>query len=134
MTMKKKSPDAVLSRRERQMMDILYRSGRATAAEIHEQLADPPSYSAVRAKLRVLEEKGHIRHETQAARYVYAPVVARDRAKQSALKHLLATFFDNSAEQALTALLELKPGGFSADKLNHLSSLIEKAKKEGQQS
>jgi BlaI family penicillinase repressor len=132
MTRNKKSPDAVLSRRERQMMDILYQRGRATAAEIHEQLADPPSYSAVRAKLRVLEEKGHIRHETQAARYVYAPVVARDRAKQSALKHLLATFFDNSAEQALTALLELKPGGFSADKLNHLSSLIEKAKKEGQ--
>jgi predicted transcriptional regulator len=128
--MKKKSPDAVLSRRERQMMDILYQRGRATAAEIHEQLADPPSYSAVRAKLRVLEEKGHIRHETQAARYVYSPVVARDRAKQSALKHLLATFFDNSAEQALTALLELKPG-LSADKLDDLSRLIEKAKKEG---
>jgi predicted transcriptional regulator len=134
MTMKKKNPAAVLSRRERQMMDILYRRGRATAAEIHEQLADPPSYSAVRAKLRVLEEKGHIRHETQAARYIYSPVVARDRAKQSALKHLLATFFDNSAEQALTALLELKPGGFSADKLNDLSRLIEKAKKEGQRS
>jgi BlaI family penicillinase repressor len=129
MTMKKKSPDAVLSRRERQMMDILYQRGRATAAEIHEQLADPPSYSAVRAKLRVLEEKGHIRHETQAARYVYAPVVARDRAKQSALKHLLATFFDNSAEQALTALLELKPGGFSMEKLDELSRLIERAKK-----
>lgn len=126
--MKKKPPDAVLSRRERQMMDILYQRGRATAAEVHEQLADPPSYSAVRAKLRVLEEKGHIRHETQAARYIYAPVVARDRAKQSALKHLLVTFFDNSADQALTALLELKPGGFSREKLDRLSELIERAK------
>ena len=131
MTMKKKSPDAVLSRRERQMMDILYQRGRATAAEIHEQLADPPSYSAVRAKLRVLEEKGHIRHETQAARYVYAPVVARERAKQSALKHLLATFFDNSTEQAMTALLELKPGKFSRERLDELSRAIEEAKKEG---
>jgi BlaI family penicillinase repressor len=131
MTMKKKSPDAVLSRRERQMMDILYQRGRATAAEIHEQLADPPSYSAVRAKLRVLEEKGHIRHETQAARYVYAPVVARDRAKQSALKHLLATFFDNSAEQAMTALLELTPGKFSRERLDGLSKMIGQAKKEG---
>jgi predicted transcriptional regulator len=129
MSMKKKSHDTVLSRRERQMMDILYQRGRATAAEIHEQLADPPSYSAVRAKLRVLEEKGHIRHETQAARYIYAPVVARDRAKQSALRHLLATFFDNSADQALTALLELKAGGFSMDKLDELSRLIERAKK-----
>jgi BlaI family transcriptional regulator, penicillinase repressor len=131
MTMKKKSPDAVLSRRERQMMDILYQRGRATAAEIHERLADPPSYSAVRAKLRVLEEKGHIRHETQAARYVYAPVVARDRAKQSALKHLLATFFDNSAEQAMTALLELTPGKFSRERLDGLSKMIEQAKREG---
>src|SRR5258708_37952968 len=134
MTMKKKSPDAVLSRRERQMMDILYQRGRATAAEIHEQLADPPSYSAVRAKLRVLEEKGHIRHETQAARYIYMPVVARDRAKESALRHLLSTFFDNSAEQAMTALLELKPGRFSREKLDNLSRIIEKAKKEGQPS
>lgn len=132
--MKKKSPHAVLSRRERQMMDILYRRGRATAAEVHEALPDPPSYSAVRAKLRVLEEKGHIRHEAQAARYVYSPVIARDRAKESALKHLLATFFDNSAEQAITALLELKPGKFSPEKLNALSKAIEDAKKEGHKS
>ncbi|HVO99223.1 MAG TPA: BlaI/MecI/CopY family transcriptional regulator [Bryobacteraceae bacterium] len=130
--MKTKPPEGNLSRRERQMMDILYRRGRATAAEIHELLPDPPSYSAVRAKLRVLEEKGHIRHQAQAARYVYAPVVARDRAKESALRHLLTTFFDNSAAQAMTALLELKPGDFSKEKLDELSRFIEKAKEEGQ--
>ena len=126
--MKKKSPDRNLSRRERQMMDILYQRGRATAAEIHERLPDPPSYSAVRAKLRVLEEKGHIRHETQAARYIYSPVVAHDRAKESALRHLLATFFDNSAEQAVTALLKLTPGKFSRKNLDGLSAMIEQAK------
>ena len=113
------------------MMDILYRRGRATAAEVHELLADPPSYSAVRAKLRVLEEKGHVRHEAQAARYIYSPVVARDKATESALRHLLSTFFDNSAEQAMTALLALRPGKFSREKLDELSELIEQAKKEG---
>jgi len=132
--MKKQLPDRTLSRRERQMMDILYQRGRATAAEVHEQLPDPPSYSAVRAKLRVLEEKGHIRHETQATRYIYSPVVARERAKESALRHLVATFFDNSAEQAMTALLELKPGNFSRANLDDLSKRIEAAKKEGQKS
>ncbi|HEV1284315.1 MAG TPA: BlaI/MecI/CopY family transcriptional regulator [Bryobacteraceae bacterium] len=129
--MKKQLPDRNLSRRERQMMDILYQRGRATAAEVHELLADPPSYSAVRAKLRVLEEKGHIRHETQAARYIYAPVVARERAKETALRHLLATFFDNSAEQAMTALLRLAPGKFSREKLDELSGMIEQVRKEG---
>lgn len=120
-----------LSRRERQMMDILYRRGRATAAEIHQELPDRPSYSAVRAKLRVLEEKGHVRHEEQALRYVYLPVVTREKAKQSALRHLLATFFDNSAEQAITALLNLKTAGLSPEKLDRFSALIEKAKNEG---
>jgi len=129
--MKRKSPDPALSRRERQMMDILYRRGRATAAEIHEALPDPPSYSAVRAKLRVLEEKGHIRHEAQATRYIYSPVVTRDRAKESALRHLLSTFFDNSAEQAMTALLALRPGTFSREKLDELSKAIETVKKQG---
>ena len=120
-----------LSRRERQIMDVLYRQGRASASEIHEALPDRPSYSAVRAKLRVLEEKGHIRHEEQALRYVYLPLVSRDRARQSALRHLLATFFDNSAEQAITALLDLKASGLDRDKLDRLSELIEKAKQEG---
>ena len=120
-----------LSRRERQIMDILYRNGRATAAEIHQALPDPPSYSAVRAKLRVLEEKGHIRHEEQALRYVYMPLVHRDRAKQSALKHLLETFFDNSADQAITALLDLPKADLTREKLDRLSNLIEKVKQEG---
>ena len=123
--------EKTLSRRERQMMDILYRRGRATASEIHSELPDRPSYSAVRAKLRVLEEKGHVRHEEQALRYVYLPMVPRDRARQSALRHLLATFFDNSSEQAITALLNLKGGGLAPDTLERLSALIEKAKKGG---
>jgi predicted transcriptional regulator len=120
-----------LSRRERQIMDILYRQGRATAAEIHHALPDRPTYSAVRAKLRVLEEKGHIRHEEQALRYVYLPVVHRDRAKQSALKHLVETYFDNSAEQAIAALLDLASADLCREKLDRLSALIEKAKHEG---
>src|SRR5947207_12959569 len=94
-----------LSRRERQIMDILYRNGRATAGEIHETLPDPPSYSAVRAKLRVLEEKGHIRHEEEALRYVYIPVVARDSARRSALRHMVSTFFGGSVEETVAALL-----------------------------
>jgi BlaI family transcriptional regulator, penicillinase repressor len=129
--MPKKQPTQTLSRRERQMMDILYRRGRASAAEIHSELPDRPSYSAVRAKLRVLEQKGHVRHEEQALRYVYLPVVARDKAKQSALRHMLETFFDNSAEQAITALLSLKAAGLTRDRLDRLSALIEKAKREG---
>ena len=127
----KQPPHQSLSRRERQIMDILYRQGRATASEIHESLPDRPSYSAVRAKLRVLEEKGHVRHEEQALRYVYLPLVSRDRARQSALRHLLETFFDNSAEQAITALLDLKSTGLDRDKLDRLSELIEKAREEG---
>ena len=127
----KRSPHQTLSRRERQIMDVLYRQGRATASEIHQALPDRPGYSAVRAKLRVLEEKGHIRHEEQALRYVYLPIVSRDKAKQSALGHLLETFFDNSAEQAITALLNLKQAALSRENLDRLSVLIEKAKKEG---
>ena len=118
-----------LSRRERQIMDILYRRGRATAAEILAEMADPPSYSAVRAKLRVLEEKGHVRHQEQALRYVFLPIVSRDKARQSALRHMVETFFDDSAEQAITALLNMK--GLDRENLDRLSALIEKAKKEG---
>ena len=126
----KKTPHQTLSRRERQIMDILYQRRRATAAEIHGDLPDRPSYSAVRAKLKVLEEKGHVRHEEQALRYVYLPVVSRDRATQSALRHMLATFFDNSAEQAITALLDLSAENLSPEKLDRLSALLEQAKKE----
>src|SRR5947199_9094411 len=94
---------AALSRRERQIMDILYRRGRATAAEVMADLSGDPSYSTVRTQLRVLEEKGHVRHDELGLRYVYAPAVPRRAARKSALKHLIETFFDGSAEQAVAA-------------------------------
>ncbi|MGH9722492.1 MAG: BlaI/MecI/CopY family transcriptional regulator [Bryobacteraceae bacterium] len=127
--MKRESHEG-LSRRERQIMDILYRQGRATAAEVQEGLPDPPSYSAVRAMLRVLEEKGHVRHEEESLRYVFLPTVPRDKAKRSAMKHLLETFFDNSAEKAVAALLDVSAARLSRDDLNRMTELIEKAKKE----
>jgi predicted transcriptional regulator len=121
-----------LSRRERQMMDILYARGRATAAEIHAALPDAPTYSAVRAKLRVLEEKGHVRHEEEAMRYVYIPTVARDTARRSALRHVVSTFFEGSVEQAVAALLDLSSARLDDRELARISSLIEDAKKESQ--
>jgi predicted transcriptional regulator len=120
-----------LSRRERQMMDILYQRGRASASEIHAALPDPPSYSAVRAKLRVLEEKGHVRHEEESLHYVYLPTVARATARRSALRHMLSTFFEGSVEQAVAALLDLSVANLSEQDLERISSLIEEAKKEG---
>jgi predicted transcriptional regulator len=119
-----------LSRRERQMMDILYVRGRATAAEIHESLPDAPTYSAVRAKLRVLEEKGHVRHEQDAARYVYVPTMPRETARRSALRHMLSTFFEGSVEQAVAALLDLSSTRLGSSELNRIAGLIEEAKKE----
>jgi predicted transcriptional regulator len=121
-----------LSRRERQIMDILYRRGRATAGEIHEALPDAPTYSAVRAKLRVLEEKGHVRHEEEALRYVYVPTVARDTARRSALRHLVATFFEGSVEQAVAALVDLSASNLSREELDRIANLIDEAKKESQ--
>jgi BlaI family transcriptional regulator, penicillinase repressor len=121
-----------LSRRERQIMDILYQRGRATAAEIHAAIPDPPSYSAVRAKLRVLEEKGHVRHEEESLRYVYVPTVARESARRSALRHLLSTFFENSVEQAVAALVDLSAADLSRAELDRISKLIEEARKESQ--
>ena len=120
-----------LSRRERQIMDILHRSGRATAAEVLEALPDAPSYSAVRALLRIMETKGHVRHEEEGRAYVYLPVVRRTDARQSALSHLLKTFFDNSAEQAVAALLAIKGEKMSSAELNRMSQLIDDAKREG---
>jgi len=120
-----------LSRRERQIMDLLYQRGRATAAEVQENLPDPPSYSAVRAMLRVLEDKGHVRHEQDGPRYVYVPRVARDRAKRSALRHVVRTFFDGSKEQLVAALLDDKSTELSKDELDRLAGLIERARKEG---
>ena len=125
---------AALSRRERQIMDVLYRLGRATAAEIQAALPDPPSYSAVRAKLRVLEDKGQIRHKEENLRYVYLPAVARSSARRSALRHLLDTFFDHSVEQAVAALLDGSAVPVSPEQLDRLSRLIEEAKRKGAES
>jgi BlaI family transcriptional regulator, penicillinase repressor len=119
-----------LSRRERQIMDILYRRGRASASEIHEALPAPPTYSAVRAKLRVLEEKGHVRHEEEALRYVYVPTVTRDKARRSALRHVLATFFEGSVEQAVAALMDLSAADLSPAEFERISGLIEQARHE----
>ena len=112
-------------------MDILYSRGRATGAEIHEALPDRPSYSAVRAKLRVLEEKGHVRHEEEALRYVYVPTLARDTARRSALRHMVSTFFDGSVQQAMAALLDLSAARLSKSELDRITALIEEAKKGG---
>jgi predicted transcriptional regulator len=120
----------MLSRRERQIMDVLYRRGRATVAEILEELPEPPSYSAVRATLRVLEEKKHIRHEEKDLRYVYLPVVPREKARRSAVAHLLDTFFDGSAEQAVATLLDVSARDLKADDFDRLAALIEEARKE----
>jgi predicted transcriptional regulator len=120
-----------LSRRERQIMDILYRRGRASASEIHEAMPDPPSYSAVRATLRILEEKGHVKHEEEGLHYVYLPTLAREKATRSALKHLLETFFDGSPERAVAALLDNSSTQLSPEELDRLAELIENARKEG---
>jgi len=120
-----------LSRRERQIMDVLYRLGRATAAEIHQNLPDPPGYSAVRAMLRVLEEKGHIRHEEKDLRYVFIPVVTREKARRSAVRHLVDTFFDGSPEQAVATLLDMPGARLSDEAFARLTALIEKARREG---
>ncbi len=120
-----------LSRRERQIMDVLYRLGRATAAEILESLPEPPGYSAVRAMLRVLEEKKHIRHEEKDLRYVFMPVVPREKARRSAVRHMLDTFFEGSPEQAVATLLDISGRNLSDDDYDRLSALIEKARKEG---
>jgi len=120
-----------LSRRERQILDILYQRGRATAAEVQADLPEPPSYSAVRALLRILEEKGHVRHEADGPRYVYAPTVGRDNAQRSALRHILQTFFDGSAEQAISALLDDSSTKLSPAELDRLARLIDGARKSG---
>lgn len=120
-----------LSRRERQIIDILYANGRATAAEVQAALPDPPSYSAVRAMLRILEDKGHVRHQQDGPRYVYLPTVARDNAKRSAMRHMLQTFFDGSAEQAISALLDDESTRMSDAELDRLARLIDQARRAG---
>ena len=120
-----------LSRRERQILDVLYKAGRATAAEVQERIADAPSYSAVRTLLRILEDKGHVRHEQDGSRYVYLPTVAHDAAKRSALRHLLNTFFVGSTTQAIAALLDEDSSRLSSDDWNRLTTAIKRARKEG---
>ena len=129
-----KDAHRTLSRRERQIMDILYRRGRATAQEILDGMPDPPTYSAVRAKLRVLEEKGHIRHQEESLRYVYLPVVAREAARKSALRHMVATFFEGSVENTVAALLDLSAANLKGADLDRITELIEQARKEGERS
>jgi predicted transcriptional regulator len=126
--MKKPSP---LTRREREIMDILHRRGRATAHEVLEDLAEPPSYSAVRTFLRLLEERGHIRHDQDGPRYVYTPIVARRDAQRSAIAHLVYTFFDGSVEDAVATLVESSKPRLSPVELDRIASLVAKAKKEG---
>src|ERR1051326_7257328 len=120
-----------LSRRERQIMEILYQRGKASASEVREAMPDAPSYSAVRAMLRVLEDKGHVKHQAEGLKYVYVPTVARDKAKRSAVKHVLDTFFGGSPEQIVAALLDVSSTRLTADELDRMAELIEKARREG---
>ena len=120
-----------LSRRERQIMDVIYRSDTATAAEVMDNLPDPPSYSAVRALLRILEDKGHLSHDKVGPRYVYKPTVSVNRAKTTAMKHVLSTFFEGSVSQAVAALLDLQKRGLDQEEADRLAKLISKAKREG---
>lgn len=120
-----------LSRREREILDILYGADGLTAAEVRERLADPPSNSAVRALLRILEEKGHVRHEERGPRYVFSPVVSRVKASRSALVSMLDTFFGGSTEGAVAALLDVSRDRLDAAELERIAGLIEQARKEG---
>src|SRR5229473_1827412 len=128
--MKKPQPNA-LSRRERQIMDVLYKSERATVADVLGKLTGKPNYSTVRAQLRVLEEKGHVRHEEHGLRYIYVPTVPRDVARRSALRHLVETFFDGSAEKLVAALLGGEISRISREELDRLARLLTKERKEG---
>jgi predicted transcriptional regulator len=122
---------SVLSRRERQIMDVIYRRERATAAEVMEDLPGDSSYSTVRTQLRVLEEKGHVRHEVDGPRFVYLPALPRRAARKTALRHLVDTFFDGSAEKVVAALLGGEATRLSEDELQRIADLVSKTRKEG---
>jgi BlaI family penicillinase repressor len=124
-----KNREAELSRRERQIMDIVHRQGRVTAAEVMDALADPPSYSAVRAALRLLEERGHVKHETDRNRYVYSSTISREKARDSALKHVIRTFFEGSTEQVANALFANPAARLSKEELDRIARIIERARK-----
>jgi BlaI family penicillinase repressor len=119
----------VLSRREREILDILYSSGKATASEVKDAMKDPPTYSGVRGMLRVLEEKGHVKHENQGLKYVYTPMVNPEKAKRSAIKHLVETFFRDSPEQVVAALLDVSSKRLTRKELDRMAEMIEEAKK-----
>lgn len=119
-----------LSRRERQIMDVIYAKGKASALEVHAALPDAPSLSAIRATIRILEEKGHLKHEESGLKYVFSPAVPADRAKKTALRHMVKTFFEGSAEGAMAALLDESAGKLTADDLARLSERIEAARKD----
>lgn len=121
---------AGLSRRERQIMEVLYQRGKASVSEVREALPDAPGYSGVRAMLRVLEEKGHVKHQADGLKYVYLPTVARDKAKRSAVKHLLDTIFGGSPEQIVAALLDVLATQLTREELDRMAAMIEKAKRE----
>jgi predicted transcriptional regulator len=122
------SGHSALTRRERQIMDILYRRGRATAGEVMEELSGDPNYSTVRTQLRVLEEKGHVHHEEHGLRYVYTPAVPRSSARKSALRHLVDTFFDGSAEGAVAAILGGEGTKLSDEQLDRIADLVKQSK------
>ena len=124
------STHTVLSRRERQIMDVLYRLGRATAADVLAALPGTPHYSTVRTQLRVLEDKGHVRHESDGLRYVYAPTLTRHTARRVALRHLVDTFFDGSAASAVSALLGRDGGRLSGEDLDRIEELLKSARRE----
>ena len=120
-----------LGRRERQIMDAIYRLGRASVTEVRDNLTDPPTYSAVRAMLGFLEDKGYLRHEREGMKYVYLPTVDAKQARRSALQHMVKTFFNGSAAQAAAALIEMNDTQLSNDEIKRLSELIKKARQEG---
>jgi predicted transcriptional regulator len=120
-----------LSRRERQVMDVLYKEGRATAATVMELMPDPPGYSAVRTLLATLENKGYVRHERDGAKHVFIPTVARGNAARTAISHLVHTFFEGSRGRAVAALLNVDPSQFSKEELDELNELIQRARKGG---
>jgi predicted transcriptional regulator len=128
--MAKKALDR-LSRRERQIMEVIYAAGQATATDVLDRLPDPLSYSSVRALLRILESKGHVRHVVEGTRYVFQPTLAPDRARRSAMQSMLQTFFEGSPEKAVAALLDVSRSEISGDELDRISRLIDEAREEG---
>ena len=126
----KTPPHHALSRRERQIIDILYARGRGTAADVQAALPDPPSYSAVRAMLRILEEKGHVRHDEEGLRYVYSPTVSRQTARRAALRHLVDTFFEGSTAKIVMTLLDSEASKLSDEELDRIAAMIAAARKE----